>query len=79
MSKILPLVAFGLGFLGAGAFFSLYDGAMPYLSSFVIEDKYYLFMESLWSVFPAIIMFIGIVFLIAAGVAASKNTIQDVF
>ena len=79
MNKILPLLAFGLGLIGAGSFFTLFDESLSYFTEFIIEDKYYLFMESIWSVFPAIIIFIGIIFLVVVGVEASKKNIGDMY
>jgi len=79
MNKLIPLAAFGLGLIVAGAFFTFYNEALPEFDEFLIEDEYYTMMKMLWDGFPGIIMIVGIVCLIAAGVGASKNTIGDMY
>lgn len=79
MNKLIPLIAFGLGLIIAGAFFTFYDDVLPELDEFLIEDEYYTLMKMGWDAFPGIIMLVGIISLIAAGVSASKNTIGDMY
>lgn len=79
MNKIVPLIAFGIGLMVAGAFFTFFDDTLPEFDEFLIEDEYYTLMKMIWNGFPGIIMIVGLICLIAAGVSASKNTMGGMY
>lgn len=74
MSKIVPLIAFGFGLIGVGAFWSLYNDCLSYFDFLVINDVYYELMAQGWKVMPIIFVLVGIMCLISAGVSATRTT-----
>lgn len=78
MGKVGPLLVFGLALTVGGAYWALWDASREYLEDFVISDAYYELMYWGFRVIPAVLMIVGIMCLIAAGVAArgSKEVVE---
>jgi len=85
LNKVIPLLSFGIGLLCLGLYWHLYNDVLTiYIAPFVLHDytafgvhythdKYHDFMQMIWSILPWILMMIGIVLLIAAGVSSSGS------
>ena len=74
MSKVLPLLSFGFLLVLGGMYWALWDGSRSYLDSLVIEDSYYILMSHVWAWIPAIMLLVGIMCLIGAGILARKQS-----
>jgi len=72
LSKVVPLIMFGMGLIGAGAFWSVFNGVRYYFNPFEIEDSYFLLMELGWNAMPVIVILGGIMCLIAAAFSAAR-------
>ncbi len=72
MSKVVPLIMFGLAFVVGGLYWALWNDSYGYLDSILIEDKYYSLIDFGWRMIPPVILFIGIMCLIAAGITAHR-------
>jgi len=73
MSRVLPLIGFGFTLVVGGMFWALWDGSRSYLDNLVIEDSYYILMRHVWAWIPAILLFIGMMCLISAGIAKARE------
>ena len=73
MSKVVPLIIFGVTITVCGVYWALWDGSREYLDSILVEDAYYTLMYFGFRVLPIILIFIGIMSLIAAGVSKSRE------
>jgi len=80
LSKILALISFGVTLIGFGAFWSVFDGVREYFDSFLIPgDPYYTLMYFGFRAMPVIVILIGIMCLIAAGIAASSSSSGEAY
>lgn len=73
MSKVIPLVMFGMAFILGGIYWHLWDDSIAVLDSILIEDVYYDLISFIWRLIPPAIIVVGIMCLIAAGIAAQKS------
>ena len=73
MSKVIPLIAFGMTFVLGGAYWVLWDDSQSYLDSILIEDEYYELISFGWRMIPAVIIMVGVMCLIAAGVSSRRE------
>jgi len=83
MSKVVPLIGFGVGIMVVGFYWHLYnDVFLMFIQQYVLgsytawgvsytHDKFFDFMYMVWRILPWICVFIGVVLLIAAGASAS--------
>ena len=72
---VKPLIGFGLGIIGAGLFWKMYeDSITSFFSKYVVSasDKYYLASDLIWNAIPFVIMFLGIVCLIFGSMTTSS-------
>ena len=74
MSKVIPLIVFGFTLIIGGLYWTLWDGSREYLNNILIEDAYYILMRHVWAWIPAILIFIGIMCLISAGISKTRET-----
>jgi len=75
MSRVGPLIIFGVTLLVAGGYWTLWDASRGYLDNILIEDVYYELMYFGFRALPAIIMIVGIMCLISAGVSIRSSRI----
>ena len=73
LNRVAPLILFGFTIIGFGGFFYLYDGALSYFNSILIDDMYYKLIHLGWRAMPVICLVVGIMCLIAAGVTHSRS------
>lgn len=73
MSKAGPLIAFGIGLFVCGGYWAVWEGSREYISFLVINDAYYQLMSLVWDLIPAILMGIGILCLIVAGITSRSR------
>lgn len=73
MSRVGPLVVFGLTLIAGGMYWMLWDGSRDFLDNILIADEYYTLMYWVWRVIPAIILFVGIMCLISAGIGIRRR------
>ena len=73
---VKPLIGFGLGIIGAGFYWKMYEDSITnFFASYIWNpsDKYYLMSDLVWSALPFVVMFLGIVCLVFGTVASSSN------
>jgi len=69
MSKVAALIAFGVGLIGAGFFYQLYDDVIiRYLTPYIRPSIYNTGEAFLWDFIPWLVLFTGILCLIVAGI-----------
>jgi hypothetical protein len=71
-----PLIGFGLGIIGAGFMWRMYnDTITSFFSSYIVDlnDKYYLLSDMIWEALPIIIIFLGVVCLIFGGMTSGSG------
>ena len=73
MGKVIPLIAFGLTIFVGGLYWAVWNGSRTYLDNFVIVDEYYELMYFGWRMIPAVMLIVGLMCLIAAGVMARSQ------
>jgi len=77
MSRVIPLVIFGFTLIIGGLYWNLWDGSREYLNNIIIEDSYYILMRYAWAWIPAILIFIGIICLILAGISKTREKVVE--
>ena len=77
MSRVVPLLTFGLTLVVGGMLWSLWDGSREFLDSFIIEDAYYILIRHVWAWIPGILIIVGIMCLIAAGISKSRERVVE--
>lgn len=75
MSRVLPFLAFGMTMIVGGMYWMLWDDSRSYLDFLVVNDAYYELAYFLWRMIPIMLLIVGIIFLIVAGVNASKKEV----
>ena len=75
MSKTGPLIIFGITLTVGGLYWSLWDASRSYLDNILIEDVYYELMYWGFRMIPAVMVIIGIMCLIAAGISMSQKEV----
>ena len=73
MSRVGPLIVFGLTIIAGGAYWMLWDDCRSYLDNILIQDEFYLLMYWIWRVIPAILIFVAIMCLISAGIGIRRR------
>lgn len=82
---MIPLLGFGIGLLCLGLYWHLYNDVITInLNRYILtdytafgvhytHDKYYDFMQMIWSIMPWLFTGAGVVLLIAAGVSGKSE------
>ena len=73
MSRILPILGFGLTIVVGGFYWATWDACRGYLDSIVINDAYYTLMRHIWAWIPAILLIVAIMCLVLAGVRHNET------
>lgn len=73
MSKVGPLLLFGITLVVGGIYWQLWEGSREYLDNILITDVYYTLMFWVWRMIPAIMIITGILCLISAGIIAQRQ------
>ena len=75
MSKVTALIAFGVGFIGAGFFYRLFDDVInSYIAPYIRPSIYNTGEAFLWDLIPWMIILLGVFCLIAAGVMGTSSS-----
>lgn len=77
MSRVGPIVLFIFTILAAGMYWATWDACRSYLDSIVINDSFYILMYWIWRLIPAVVLFVGIMCLISAGISHSREKAGD--
>jgi len=72
-SRVGPLVLFGFTLIAGGMYWMLWDSSREYLDNLLINDVYYQLIYWGWRVIPAILIFVGIMCLLSAGLTHSRE------
>jgi len=78
-SRVGALVIFGVTLLVGGAYWALWNASRSYLNNILIEDSYYELMYFGFRAIPAILMIVGIMCLISAGVNIRSSRTEGDF
>ena len=78
MGLVAPLFGFGLGILGFGLFWSLIDDSLTHLDAFILNNEYYLLSDLIWHALPILCIVIGVLCLVAGGLA-SRGTRRVIY
>lgn len=74
MSKVIPLIGFGVTLIGAGFFYHLFDDVIiNYIAPYMLTDIYQTGRNFLWDLIPWLVILIGIFCLIAAGIMSTST------
>ena len=74
MSRVVPLLIVGITLFIGGLYWSLWNDASTYLDNFVVHDEYYELVSFIWRMIPAVLLFVGVICLILAGISAAQRT-----
>lgn len=72
----MVLLAFGVGFIGGGLYYRIYNDVITrYIEPYIVDSEgvYYLGSQLIWDMFPYLLILVGIAFLIMAGFAARNR------
>jgi len=75
-SRVGPLIIFGLTLTVGGVYWALWDASRSYLDNIVIRDSYYELMYFGFRAIPAVLLIVGIMCLIAAGVNIHNSRLE---
>jgi len=73
LSRVVPLVVFGITLFVGGLYWAVWDGSRSFIDFLVINDVYYELAFFIWRMLPVVMLIIGILCLILAGVSASGD------
>ena len=75
MSKIAALALFGLGLMGTGMFWMVFDRGLisELIAKYWVDTAYLQLMYRGWNVLPIIVLFIGILAVIFAGIGSKSG------
>ena len=73
MGKVMPILMIIFGLFVSGFYWHIWDDCTVYLEDYIINDVYYAMIRFVWDIIPIIILFAGIVWLVAQGVGGSKE------
>ena len=75
MSKVGPLIIFGITLIVGGAYWTLWDASRSYLDSLVINDVYYELIYWGFRVIPAVMLIVGVMCLISAAISTREKEV----
>ena len=73
MSKVGPLLLFGVTLVVGGIYWMLWEGSREYLNNILVEDSYYTLIFWVWRMIPAILLISGMICLISAGIIVRQR------
>ena len=73
MSRVLPLIVLGITLFVGGLYWMLWNDSTTYLDNLVINDAYYTLASFIWRMIPAVLLIVGLLCVIMAGVNATRN------
>lgn len=75
-SKVAPLIVFGITFVVGGLYWAVWDGSRYLLDNILVEDVYYTWMYWGWRMIPAVLLIVGIMCLISAGINSRTQVVE---
>ena len=73
MGKVMPILMIIFGLFVSGFYWHIWNDSIVYIEDYIIVDEYYTLIRFIWDILPIIILFVGIVWLVAQGVGGSKE------
>ena len=73
MGKVMPILMIIFGLFVSGFYWHIWDDSTTYIEDYVINDIYYSMISFIWHIIPIIILFAGIVWLVAQGVGGNRG------
>ena len=73
MGKIMPILMIIFGLFISGFYWHVWDDSIVYIEDYIINDVYYTMIRFVWDIIPIIILFAGVVWLVAQGVSGSSK------
>jgi len=77
MGKAGPLIVFAITIVAGGIYWALWDACRSYLDNILVDDVYYQLMYWGFRAIPAILLIVGIMCLISAGIASRKGEVIE--
>jgi len=80
MGAIGPLIGFGVGFIGFGFFYALFEDILSrHLQFMILSNVYYDASALIWDALPFISIIIGVLCLVGAGIISrgTKTVVQE--
>lgn len=79
MVLVAVLISIGVGLVGAGIWYRLFDDAInTYFQGYILDSPYYQLADLVWDSIPYLLIIIGVLCLVLAGVAY-KGTREVVY
>ena len=73
MGKVMPILMIIFGLFISGFYWHIWDDSIVYLEDYIINDVYYTMIRFVWDIIPVIILFAGIIWLVAQGVSSKGD------
>ena len=73
MGKVMPILMIIFGLFISGFYWHVWDDSIVYIEDYIINDVYYTMIRFVWDIIPIIILFAGVVWLVAQGVGSGKE------
>ena len=73
MGKIMPILMIIFGLFISGFYWHIWDDSIVYIDDYIINDVYYTMIRFVWDIIPVIILFAGVVWLVAQGVSSKGD------
>ena len=73
MGKIMPILMIIFGLFISGFYWHIWDDSIVYIDDYIINDVYYTMIRFVWDIIPVIILFAGIIWLVAQGVSSKGD------
>ena len=77
MSRVGPLIMFGIAIFVCGLYWALWDGARSYLDFIIVNDVYYELIAWLFQMIPAVLLFVGIICIIVGSIGAVRMEVEQ--
>ena len=75
MGKVGPIIVFGVAIIICGIYWSMWEGSREYLNDYVVNDPYYALAYFLWDMIPIILILMGIMALVSAGLTSRRQKV----
>ena len=76
MGLVKPLLGLGVGLIGFGFYWALFEDFINrYIAKYILHNEYYTFSDTMWHGLPIICVLVGIASLILAGVLYGRSKV----
>lgn len=73
MGKVMPILMIIFGLFVSGFYWHVWNDSIVYIEDYIIVDEYYTLIRFVWDIIPLIILFAGIVWLVAEGASGRRD------